>query len=64
MLSLQDAIPMEHFTDSIFQTSAVISWITRSTNNVVVNLLDRNNVDTMLSQQRNELTQGVTEVAS
>ena len=59
MLSSQGAIPMEHFTDSLFQTSAVISWITRSTKNVVVNLLDRNNVGTMLSQQRNELTQRV-----
>ena len=64
MLSSQGAIPMQHFRESLFQTSAVILWITRSTNNVVVNLLEKNNVDSMLSQQQNELTQGVAEVGS
>ena len=64
ILSSRGAIPMPMFQKALFDTSAITTWISRSTSNVIVNLLKRNNIDSLLSQQRFGMSQEVAMVAS
>ena len=63
-LSSQGADPIPMFEKSLFETAAIITWIVRSTSNVIVNLLKRNNIDSLLSQQRWGMSQEISQVAS